>query len=310
MTRKSVTILVPVYNEEASLPILKAALDEITEKESSYAWQMLFVNDGSRDGSLDLLKAMQEDDERVRWIDLSRNFGKENAMLAGFDHCKTDAVIVLDADMQQPPTLIPQMLRAWEQGAEDVYGRRTNRDTDPWLRRQFSKAFYRVLKQISRFEVLENVGDFRLLDRKCVEALRALRETERYTKGMFSWIGFKKQEISFTYGERVAGTSNWDSRSLFHLAWNGITSFSTFPLRMVSVIGILTAFIAFAYMVWVFTKAIIWGDPVAGYPTIMTVMLFLGGLQLLSIGVIGEYLGKVYFEAKKRPVYFVREKSE
>lgn len=307
---KSVTILIPVYNEEGSLPILKAAIDEVIAGEPSYTWQMLFVNDGSWDGSLAWLMKASETDMRVRWIDLSRNFGKENAMLAGFDHCQSDAVIVMDADMQHPPTLIPQLLRVWEEGAEDVYAKRAGRDNEPWARRMFSKAFYRMLKQTSRFEVLEDVGDFRLLDRKCVEALRSLRETERYTKGMFSWIGFRKTEILFDCGERVAGTSTWGVRDLFHLAWNGITSFSTFPLRAVSVLGILVALCALSYMLWVFFKAVVFGDPVAGYPTIMTVMLFLGGCQLIALGIIGEYLGKVYSEVKNRPIYFVREKSE
>lgn len=307
---KQVAILVPVYNEAASLPILKAALDDVVSSEKDYDWTFLFVNDGSLDGTLDLLKQMASQDERVQWIDLSRNFGKENAMLAGFDYADADAVIVMDADMQHPPALLPSMLRQWEAGYEDVYAKRDSREKEPWLRRIFSKMFYRILKQTSRFEVLENVGDFRLLDRKCVEALCKLRETERYTKGMFCWIGFRKKEILFECGERVAGQSTWGMRSLFHLAWNGITSFSTFPLRLVSVVGMLTALSAFVYMLWVFTKAIFWGDPVAGYPTIMTVMLFLGGFQLLGIGIIGEYLGKVYSEVKKRPVYFVREKSK
>ena len=215
--------------------------------------------------------------------------------------------IIMDADLQDPPSLIPDMVSFWEEGYDDVYARRKNRGKESWLRKTFSLTFYKILQKSTRFEVLENVGDFRLLDRCCINALIRLRETERYTKGMFCWIGFRKKEIQFDRGDRVAGESNWNFLSLFNLAIEGITSFTTVPLRFASILGAIVATWAVCYMIWIFVKTLIWGDPVAGYPTMMTVILFLGGVQLLALGIIGEYLGRVFNESKRRPVYIARE---
>lgn len=304
---KTITILVPCHNEQDSLAILQNAINDVIARESLYEWEILMINDGSNDQTLEIMKSMHEEDQRYNYIDLSRNFGKENAMLAGFDYAKGDAVIIMDADLQDPPTLIPEMLRAWEAGYEDVYAKRQSRGKESWLRKRLSLLFYSILQKSSRFEVLENVGDFRLLDRCCVNVLRRLRENERYTKGMFCWIGFRKKELLFDRGDRVAGQSNWNFSSLFNLAIEGITSFTTVPLRFASIVGAIVALWAVLYMLWILTKTLIWGDPVAGYPTMMIVILFLGGVQLLSLGIIGEYLGRIFNETKGRPVYIVRE---
>lgn len=306
-TQKTITILVPAYREEKTLHALKNAIDEVWNNMPEYNWELLLINDGSPDHTLDVIKELRALDSRVSYIDLSRNFGKENAMLAGFDYAKGDAIIIMDADLQDPPSLIPDMVSFWEEGYDDVYARRKNRGKESWLRKTFSLTFYKILQKSTRFEVLENVGDFRLLDRCCINALIRLRETERYTKGMFCWIGFRKKEIQFDRGDRVAGESNWNFLSLFNLAIEGITSFTTVPLRFASILGAIVATWAVCYMIWIFVKTLIWGDPVAGYPTMMTVILFLGGVQLLALGIIGEYLGRVFNESKRRPVYIARE---
>lgn len=301
--KKRVSIMVPCYNEEASIHRFydetKAVIGALTD----YEWEILFVNDGSSDRTLDIIEGLYEKDPCISYVDLSRNFGKENAMLAGFDYAKGDCVIIMDADLQDPPMLIPDMLCYWEEGYQDVYAKRKNRGRESWLRKRLSLLFYYILDKSTRYDVLKNVGDFRLLDRKCVEALKMLRENERYTKGLFCWIGYHKKELLFNRGDRVAGTSNWGLWSLFNLAIEGIVSFTTAPLRIATLIGMVVAIWALGYMVWIITKAMIWGDPVAGYPTIMTVMLFLGAVQLISVGILGEYIGRIFNETKNRPTY-------
>ena len=227
-------------------------------------------------------------------------------MLAGFDYVTGDCMVIIDADLQDPPELIPEMIKWWEQGYEDVYAKRKTRGRESWLRKRLSLMFYRLLQSSSRFDVLQNVGDFRLLDRSCINALRQMRESERYTKGMYSWIGFKKKEIEFDRGNRVAGSSSWSFRQLFSLAIDGITSFTSLPLRISTVVGFIVSMLAFIYMIYVFIKALIWGDPVQGYPSLVILLLFLGGIQLLSLGIIGEYIGRIYNETKNRPGYIVR----
>jgi glycosyltransferase involved in cell wall biosynthesis len=304
---KKVTILIPCYNEEESLPALYSALSELMENNNNYSWEILFVNDGSRDKTLDIIRGLRKKDKRISFINLSRNFGKECAMLAGFDYSKGDCTVIMDADLQHPPFLIPQMLRIWEQGYEDVYAKRKSRGKESFLRKHLSLLYYKLLQKTTRVQVLQNVGDFRLLDRKCINELRKLRESERYTKGMYCWIGFKKKEILFEQGDRFAGQTSWNYLSLFNLAIEGITSFTTAPLRISTFIGIIVSLIAFLFMCYVLAMTLIFGDPVQGYPTLMTVILFLGGVQLLSLGIIGEYLGRIFYETKHRPVYIISE---
>lgn len=303
--KKRVSILVPCFNEEDSLSLFYNETKAVMDALSQYDWELLFINDGSIDHTLDILKKLYEDDKRVSYIDLTRNFGKENAMLAGFDYAKGDCVIIMDADLQDPPSLIVDFLKYWEEGFQDVYAKRNLRGRESWLRNRLTMCFYSILNKSTRYDMLPNVGDFRLLDRKCIEALKQLRENERYTKGLYCWIGFTKKEVIFDRGDRVAGKSNWGYGALFNLAIEGITSFTTAPLRIATIIGMIVAIWALGYMAWIIMKVMIWGDPVAGYPTIMTVMLFLGAVQLIAIGILGEYVGRIFNETKNRPTYLI-----
>ena len=304
---KKISVLIPCYNEEKTLPLLYPELVKLMEGLPDYEWEIMFVNDGSADNTLHILQQLRQQDKRVNYVDLSRNFGKEVAMLAGFDYVTGDCMVIVDADLQDPPALIPEMLKYWEEGYEDVYARRRTRGKESWLRKWLSIKFYKLLQRTSRFDVLQNVGDFRLLDRRCINALKRMRESERYTKGMFCWIGFNKKEVEFDRGDRVAGHSSWGYKQLFSLAIDGITSFTSAPLRISTFVGFVVSMLAFIYMIYVFIKALIWGDPVQGYPSMVILILFLGGIQLLSLGIIGEYIGRIYNETKNRPDYIVRE---
>lgn len=304
---KKISVLIPCYNEEASLPLLYAELVKVMDSCKSYGWEVLFVNDGSRDNTLSIIKDLRQKDSRLSYVDLSRNFGKENAMLAGFDYVTGDCMVIMDADLQHPPHVILKMVEKWEQGYDDVYAKRVTRGKESWLRKKASLLFYSLLQKTTKIEILQNVGDFRLLDRCCIEALKSLRESERYTKGMFCWIGFKKTSVDFEQKERIAGKSSWNFLGLFDLAIEGITSFTTAPLRLSSILGFIIAILSFILMLFHLVKALIWGDPIQGFPTLVVIILFLGGIQLLSIGILGEYLGRVFNESKNRPVYIVRE---
>ena len=303
---KKISILIPCYNEEKTLPLLYPELVKLMEGLPAYEWEIMFINDGSVDNTLKILQELRQQDKRVNYVDLSRNFGKEVAMLAGFDYVTGDCMVIVDADLQDPPSLIPEMIGYWEQGYEDVYARRRTRGKESWLRKYLSIRFYKLLQRASRYDVLQNVGDFRLLDRRCIEALKRMRESERYTKGMFCWIGFNKKEVVFDRGDRAAGSSSWGYKQLFSLAIDGITSFTSAPLRISTFVGFIVSMLAFVYMIYVFVKALIWGDPVQGYPSMVILLLFLGGIQLLSLGIIGEYIGRIYNETKNRPDYIVR----
>ncbi len=308
--KKKVSIIIPCHNEEASLRQLYAGVTEVTGALPDYEWELLFINDGSTDGTLQVIKELREGDGRIGYADLSRNFGKESAMLAGIDYATGDCAIIMDADLQDPPALIPEMLRWWEEGYQDVYARRKSRGKESRVRRRLTLAYYKLLQRTSRVNVLQNVGDFRLLDRKCLDALRQLRESERYTKGLFCWIGYRKKEIEFDRGDRVSGSSSYSMWALINLAIEGITSFTTVPLRIATLMGFVISFLTIIYIAYFLVKTLLYGDPVRGFPTLVIVTLFLGGVQLFSLGIIGEYLGKVYHETKRRPVYLVNEYSE
>ncbi|MBR6756876.1 MAG: glycosyltransferase family 2 protein [Bacteroidaceae bacterium] len=304
---KTISLIIPTYNEEESLHILYEELCGLTQSLPHYSWEILFVNDGSNDKSASIIDTFVEQDNRVAVVELSRNFGKEAAMLAGFDYVQGDCAIVLDADLQHPISVIPQMIEYWEEGYDDVYVRRRSRGDSTPLRRMLSRCYYSLLQHASNIDVLPDVGDFRLLDRKCIDSLKLLREQCRYTKGMYAWIGFRKKEIVCDLHERIAGKSKWGLGQLLNLAIEGVTSFSVTPLRISSILGFIISLIAFIYMIIVLTKTLIWGDPVAGYPSLMCIILFLGGIQLLSLGIIGEYLGRIFNETKNRPTYIARE---
>lgn len=308
-SRRKVSLLIPIYNEEESLPALFSGIDTLTCQNPGYEWEVVFVNDGSSDSSLHLLRRRNIEDPRFRFIDLSRNFGKEHALHAGFDHVTGDCVVILDADLQHPLETIPEMIKKWEEGYDDVYGRRLERGKESFLRKALSLGYYRVLRNLAddKDTVLPNVGDFRLLDIACIRAIRELRESERYTKGMYSYIGFNKTAVDFIQKDRNTGASKQNYGRLFRLAIDGITSHSVKPLRFATYSGGIVSLLALGYIVYIILKTIIVGEPVQGFPTIMVTILFLGGMQLLSIGIIGEYLGRIFKEVKRRPDYFIRE---
>lgn len=303
---KKVSVLIPAYNEQESLLMLYERLRALMDVHTGYAWEVVFVNDGSRDHTLVLLAQLHEKDLRINYVDLSRNYGKEVAMLTGFDYVTGDCMVIMDADLQHPPELIPDMLRYWEEGYDDVYARRRTNEKESFLRKNLRRIFYATLRKAAHMPIQQDTGDFRLLDRICINAMKQLRESQRYTKGMFSWIGFRKKELLFDQQCRIAGESKWSFFKLLNLAVEGITSFTVAPLRIASVSGAIVSLLAFIYGIYIFVTNLIYDDPVDGFPTIMVTILFLGGVQLLSIGIIGEYLGRIFNETKKRPVYFAR----
>lgn len=302
--------MIPAYNEEKALPLLFKRLEKLAENQHKYDFEFLFINDGSRDNTMAMIKHKASTDPRISYIDLARNFGKENAMLAGFDYAKGDALVIIDADLQDPPELIPTMLKYWEQGYDDVYAKRQSRDGETWLKKATSRWFYSILDKISNVEIQRDTGDFRLLDRQAIEALKQLRESNRYTKGMFSWVGFNKKEITYKRDPRVAGETKWNYTKLTNLAIEGITSFTTAPLRIATITGMIISFGAFLWIIYLLVRPF-FGVPTGdGYTSLMSVILFLGGIQLLAIGIIGEYIGRIFIETKNRPVYLAQEVKE
>ena len=306
-TRKKISILIPAYNEQDVLRHLYERLHKLAGETANYDFEFLFINDGSRDKTLEIIKTYAAKDHRVSYVNLSRNFGKETAMIAGLDHVTGDATVIIDADLQDPPELIPQMIKHWEDGYDDVYARRNSRNGETWFKKATSTAFYKLLQRSTHIPIQQDTGDFRLLDKRCVEALRQFRESQRYTKGMFSWIGYKKKEISYDRDPRAAGETKWNYFKLLELAIEGITSFTTAPLRISTVMGIATSILAFIYIIYLVIRTIFFGSDLAGYPSMMAVILFLGGVQLLSLGIIGEYIARIFNESKNRPLYFVEE---
>ncbi len=303
--KRLITILTPAYNEEDVLPLLQERLAKLMDENTAYDFEVLVVNDGSKDGTLSLLQDFHKKDTRFNYLNLSRNFGKETAMIAGLDYCKGDAVIILDADLQDPPELIPEMLKYWEEGFDDVYAKRRSRKGESWLKKFTSKLYYRLLQKTTRIDIQKDTGDFRLLDRRCVEALRSMRESQRYTKGLFSWIGYNKKAIEYDRDPRAAGRTKWNYRRLFNLSIDGFTSFTTAPLRWSALIGILISLCGFLYMLIIIFNTLFYGIDSPGYASTMVVILFLGVIQLIFLGVIGEYLGRTFSEAKGRPLYFI-----
>jgi glycosyltransferase involved in cell wall biosynthesis len=306
---KLVTVLIPTYNEAAVLPELFRRLEKLAANSSKYRWQFLFVNDGSRDNSLELIKQQAKLDKTIHYIDLSRNYGKEIALIAGIDNVNSDALVIIDADLQDPPELIPQMIKLWEQGHDDVYARRHSRAGESWLKKITSWGYYRVLARSTSVPIQRDTGDFRLLDKKCIEALKQIRETNRYNRALFSWIGYNKKEIVYDRDPRAAGRSRYNYRKLANLAIDGITSSTTAPLRLSTLIGFLISIGTIIYIIVIIFQTIFNINYQPGYPSMMAVILFLGGVQLLSIGIIGEYVGRIFLETKNRPLYFIQDKK-
>ena len=303
--KKLITILVPAYNEQDVLYMLYERLSKIMNSLPKYDFEVLLINDGSKDNTLNIMQELRRHDNRICYLNLSRNYGKETAMIAGLDYTKGDAVVIIDADLQDPPELIPQMIEYWEQGYDDVYAKRKSRKGETWLKKFTSKMYYKTLQSVTKIEIQKDTGDFRLLDRRCIEALKQIRESQRYTKGLFSWIGYNKKEILYDRDPRAAGKTKWNYKKLIDLSIDGITSFTTAPLRWSAFIGLFVSLAGFIYMMVIILKTLIYGVDVPGYASTMVVMLFLGGIQLIFLGVIGEYLGRAFYETKHRPIYFV-----
>ena len=308
--KKLISILIPAYNEEPVLPQLVERLEKLANDNENYNFEFLFVNDGSRDRTLELITDYAKNDQRISYINLSRNFGKEIAMIAGFDYVKGDAMVIIDADLQDPPELIPQMIHFWEKGYDDVFARRRSRAGESFVKKKTSEWYYKILQSSTRIPIQVDTGDFRLLDRRCIEALKSFRESERYTKGMFSWIGYRKKEILYDRDPRAAGESKWNYGKLINLAIDGITSFTTAPLRISTFFGALVSFTAFVYILYLVVRPLFGVPTGGGYSSTMAVILFLGGVQLLSLGIIGEYIGRIFNESKNRPLYFIEEYHE
>lgn len=299
------SVVVPAFNEEAVLHECHSRLSKVLDALGVSA-EIVFVNDGSTDNTPEVLYRLREQDPRVAVVELSRNFGKEIALTAGLDHAQGEAVVVIDADLQDPPELIPELIKQWREGYDVVYATRVARDGETYLKKATAGAFYRLIQQVSRVKIPADTGDFRLLSRRAVDALKQLREQHRFMKGLFSWIGYPQKSVPYRRDPRFAGETKWNYWRLWNLALEGITSFTIAPLKLASYIGVLTSLAAFIYAVRVIYKTLVYGDPVQGYPSLMVVVLFLGGIQLLTLGVIGEYLGRMFDETKGRPLYFTK----
>lgn len=299
-----VCAVVPCFNEADALPLLHPRLVKALDA-LGMSWRILYVDDGSTDATFAALEALVAGDSRVTAMRLARNFGKELALTAALDHADAQAVVVLDADLQDPPELIGELVARFREGYDMVYGVRRSRAGESWLKRNTAHAFYRLMARLSATPVPRDTGDFRLLSRRAVLALRQLRERHRFMKGLFTWVGFRQIGVEYDRDPRAAGHSKFNYWRLWNFALEGVTSFSTVPLRAATYIGFVTALLAFAYGAWTIAKTLLWGEPVRGYPSLMAVMLMLGGVQLIALGLIGEYLGRLYAESKQRPLYLV-----
>ena len=307
MPDKLISLVVPVFNEEDAIKPFLERVNAVRPQLADYQFQLLFIDDGSTDGTLAALLDAQRGDPAINIIELSRNFGKEAALSAGIDQAAGDAVIPIDVDLQDPPELIPQLAREWERGSEVVLARRTNRQSDNWLKRLTAAGFYRLYNAIDKPEIPANCGDYRLLDRAVVEALRGLPENQRFMKGLFAWVGFRAASVPYIREPRRMGRSKFNGWRLLEFAVQGITSFSTVPLRLWLWVGSLITFLALCYALIIISRVLYYGVEAPGYASMMTVILFFGGLQLTGIGFLGEYLGRNYFESKRRPSYIIRK---
>ena len=304
---KVLTLVVPVFNEQDSIKIFLDCINHTFKKNFSFNLEILFVNDGSTDLTLDNLKKAQIFDSRIVIIDLSRNFGKESALTAGLEFSSGDAAIPIDIDLQDPPDLIPEMIKKWNAGFDVVIAKRIDRTLDSWAKRNSSLWFYRIYNKIAQTKIPENVGDFRLMDRSVVDAVKLMPESNRFMKGIFSWVGFKTTYVEYSRPNRVAGSSKFSGWKLWNFAIEGITSFSIEPLRVWTYFGFFISFISFLFAIYIVIKTLLFGVETPGYASLAVLIIFLGGIQLIGIGVIGEYIGRTYIESKQRPNFIVRQ---
>ena len=307
----SISIIVPCFNEEQALPHFYAKISEISNKMRQVQFELLFVDDGSSDGTLRLLREYAKKDERCRYICFSRNFGKEAAMFAGLEAAKGDYVAIMDADLQDPPELLAEMYNILGAGDHDcVATRRSDRKGEPLLRSFFARSFYRFINRISKTKIVEGARDFRMMTRQMAAAVLQIKEYHRFSKGIFEWVGFRTKWIEYENVERVDGNTKWSFWSLFKYSMEGIVAFSTVPLSIASIIGLILFIISIIMIIFIVIRTLIWGDPVAGWPAMTCIIFLVGGIQLLCTGIAGQYIAKSYMEIKKRPVYIVRETEE
>jgi glycosyltransferase involved in cell wall biosynthesis len=299
-----VSIVVPAYDEAQVLEKFHARL-ATTMNALGADWEVIYVNDGSRDGTLDLMHAIKAQDAHVAVLNLSRNFGKEIALTAGLDRAAGDAIVVIDADLQDPPELIPELLEVWATGTDIVYAQRRSRKGESWLKRHSAFAFYRVMRRLTKIDIPPDTGDFRLISRRVVDALLQLREHHRFMKGLFAWVGFSTQAVPYDRDGRAAGSSKWNYWKLWNFALEGITSFTVLPLKIATYLGLITALLSGLYALYLVISTLLYGNPVPGYPSLLVAILFMGSTQLVVLGIIGEYLGRSFNELKDRPLYFV-----
>lgn len=302
-----ISLVVPVFNEEDAIPIF---YQEVRRELTAHEIEIVFINDGSKDGTEAIINALAVSDPLVKALSFTRNFGKEPALFAGLEHATGDAVIPIDVDLQDPINVIPQLIERWQAGADVVLAKRADRSTDGHMKRKTAEWFYRLHNKISSPTIEENVGDFRLMSRETVEHIKLLPERNLFMKGILSWVGGRVDVVEYTRAERVAGTSKFNGWKLWNLALEGITSFSTFPLRMWTYIGLFVAAVSFLYGAWMIFDTVVFGNPVRGYPSILVSILFLGGVQLIGIGVLGEYIGRIYVETKQRPRFILKQGNE
>ncbi|MGB7291075.1 MAG: glycosyltransferase family 2 protein [Thermodesulfobacteriota bacterium] len=300
-----VSVVIPAYNEAEVLPEFHERISKVLNSMAMDA-EILYVNDGSTDDTLKIMHGLRQSDQRVSILDLSRNFGKEAAMTAGLDHASGDAVVLIDADLQHPPELIPELVKHWIDGYDVVYTTNVDRSGETIVKKFITHSFYRLMKMFGRVDIPMNAGDYRLLSRRAVDSLTQLREQHRYMKGLFAWIGYPQKDVPYQPDPRFAGNTKWGYLDLWYLALEAITSFTVTPLKIATYLGLASAFIAFIYGAITVYQKLVYGNPVAGYPSLLVAVLFLGGIQLLTIGIIGEYLGRIFNETKQRPLYFLK----
>ena len=305
--KKKISVIVSCYNEEESLPLFYKEMNKVMEEMVGNEFELVFINDGSSDKTLDVIKSLREKDTRIRYVSFSRNFGKEAAMLAGLDYATGDYITLMDADLQDPPRLLPAMLKYINDGYDCVGTRRVTRKGEPPIRSFFARMFYKLINKLSKVEMVDGARDYRLMTRQMFDAITSTREYNRYSKGLWSFVGFKTKWLEFENVERIAGETKWSFWKLFKYAIDGIVAFSTVPLTMAAFLGILFCLIAFIMILVIVFKTVMWGDPVGGWPSLACIIIFVSGIQLFFMGIFGEYLAKTYLETKKRPIYIVKE---
>ena len=311
MDKKKLTIVVPAYNEEEALPIFYAEASRVEKELPGVEIEYLFIDDGSSDGTLEVLRDLHKKDARVRYVSFSRNFGKEAAIYAGLQNARGDYVAILDADLQDPPALLPEMLRVIEEEGYDCVGsRRVTRKGEPPIRSFFARMFYRIMNKISSADIVDGARDFQLMNRKVVNAILSMGEYTRFSKGIFGWVGFRKKWLEYENVERSAGETKWSFWKLFIYALDGIVAFSTAPLVIASVMGMVFCLVAFIAIIFIIVRTMIFGDPTSGWPSMVCIIIFIAGIQLLCMGILGQYMAKTYLETKKRPLYLVEETEE